>query len=266
MPSEARQQLKKWARHKLESLGDYLEYHAASLKSSTYYIDLFSHDATVGVTPPALETEAQFAGYIFVARDGGQVREIRRLTAAHRGKTTLISGSLVHDSVVRRLFDRIPRSASSFALIDPPGYRRLRWSLVKKLAVHGVDWRRHKIDLLIIFPLEMALARNLARPECAASITRLFGGSDWLEIKKSLVEGSTGLDAVRRQLVALYKKGLKGLGYRYVSDASPAPFSRPPVYHVIWASDRQSRAKLLADIWGRPRYLAGELFAGEKAV
>jgi three-Cys-motif partner protein len=266
MPGEARGQLKKWARHKLESLGDYLEGHAAGLKSDTYYIDLFSHDAAAGVTPPALETEARFAGYIFVARDGGQAREIRRLTAAQGGKTSVITGSLVHDSVVKRLFDSIPRSASSFALIDPPGYRRLRWSLVKKLATHGVDWRGHKTDLLIIFPLEMALTRNLTRPECAASITRLFGGSDWLEIKKSLVAGSAGIDAVRHQLVALYSKGLKSLGYRYVSDASPAPFSRPPVYHVIWASDRQSRAKLLADVWGRPRYLAGELFAGEKAV
>jgi hypothetical protein len=129
-----------------------------------------------------------------------------------------------------------------------------------------VDWRGHKTDLLIFFPLEMALARNLTRPECAASITRLFGGSGWLEIKKSLVEGSANLDIVRHQLVALYKKGLQGLGYRYVNDASPAPFSRPPVYHVIWASDRQNRATLLADVWGRPRYLAGELFAGEKAV
>jgi three-Cys-motif partner protein len=213
-----------------------------------------------------LETEARFDGYIFMARDGSQAREIRRLTAAHRGKATVISGSIVHDSVVRRLFDSIPRSASSFALIDPPGYRRLRWSLVKKLAAHGVDWRGHKTDLLIFFPLEMALARNLTRPECAASITRLFGGSGWLEIKKSLVEGSANLDIVRHQLVALYKKGLQGLGYRYVNDASPAPFSRPPVYHVIWASDRQNRATLLADVWGRPRYLAGELFAGEKAV
>ena len=266
MPGKGQGQLKKWARHKLESLGDYLENHAAGLKSSTYYIDLFSHHAAESVAPPALETETQFDGYVFVARDGGQAREIRRLSAAHRGKTTVISGSLVHDSVVRRLFDSIPRSASSFALFDPPGYRRLRWSLVKKLATHGVDWRGHKTDLLIIFPLEMALTRNLTRPECAASITRLFGGSDWLEIKKSLVDGSINLDAVRHQLIALYKKGLKGLGYRYVNDASPAPFSRPPVYHVIWASDRQNRARLLADVWGRPRYLADELFAGEKAV
>ncbi len=265
MPGEARQQLKKWARHKLESLGDFLENHAAGLKSRTYYIDLFSHDTAAGVTPAVFETETRFTGYIFAARDGGQAREIRRLTAAHRGETTVISGSLVHDSVVRRLFDGIPRSASSFALIDPPGYRRLRWSLIKKLATHGVDWRGHKTDLLIIFPLEMALTRNLTRPECAASITRLFGGSDWLKIKKSLVEGSSNLDVVRHQLVSLYKKGLKSLGYRYVSDTSPAPFSRPPVYHVIWASDRQNRARLLADVWGRPRYLADELFAGEKA-
>jgi three-Cys-motif partner protein len=266
MPGEARGQLKKWARHKLESLGDYLEGHAAGLKGSTYYIDLFSHQAAAGVTPPALQTDVNFTGYIFVARDGSQAREIRRLTAAHRSKATVISGSIVHDSVVKRLFDSIPRSASSFALIDPPGYRRLRWSLVKKLATHGIDWRGHKTDLLIFFPLEMALARNLTRPECAASITRLFGGSGWLEIKKSLIEGSADLDTVRQQLVTLYKKGLQGLGYRYVNDASPAPFSRPPVYHVIWASDRQNRAKLLADVWGRPRYLAGELFAGEKAV
>ena len=93
------------------------------------------------------------------------------------------------------------------------------------------------MELLIIFPLEMALLRNLTRQECEASITRLYGNRKWQEIKQKRLENKIGLEEMRHKLVELFKAGLKGLGYRYVEDFKPASPSRQPFYHLIWASE-----------------------------
>jgi hypothetical protein len=114
--------------------------------------------------------------------------------------------------------------------------------------------------LLIIFPLEMALLRNLTRKECENSINRLYGNSGWQAIRQKRMDNQLGLDKVRKELVELFKANLKSLDYKHVEDAEPARFSNPPYYHVIWASDRFSRLKELKEAWGRERYLPGELF------
>ena len=135
----------------------------------------------------------------------------------------------------------------------------LRWKTIERLASHGADWKGKKMDLLIVFPLEMALLRNLTRPECEASINRLYGSQQWKEIKQEKRDGKIELDEVRHRLVALFKDRLKGLGYKYVADFKPVAFSRSPFYHLIWASDKDSGTKFLEETWGKPRYLPCEL-------
>ena len=214
--------------------------------------------ASAAVTVPGLEE--------FVASDQPDAENLKLLTAAGNTESNveIITGSCLSEKVIRQLFDLIPRSASSFALIDPPGYRRLRWSLVKKLARHGSDWQGHKTELLIVFPLEMALLRNLSRPECEASITRLYGNQEWLQIRQDWQEGEIDTTEVRKRLVALYQTGLKNLGYRYVASLEPAQSPHPPVYLLIWASDEANRIKMVASAWNRPRYLPGEMFYRDK--
>ena len=274
MPGQAQKQIKKWACHKLECLSDYLEGHTRALNNTRCcYLELFARGDNYiyrdtdypinGSELRALRIKARFAKYIFVVRDRGQAQSLKRLTAPYNGDIGIVSGNCIHRRVLKEVFDLVPRSMASLALIDPPGYRRLRWSLIKNLATHGGDWQDHKTELLIIFPLEMALLRNLTRPECEASITRLYGNSQWLEIKREWQEGKIGPGQARQQLVALFKAGLKGLGYRYVNDFSPACFSKPPVYHIIWASDGNSRIKMIEEAWGKPRYLPGEMFHDE---
>ncbi len=262
-------QISKWVCHKLECFSDYIEAYTRTLgNSGCCYLELFAScgsctckgtDCHVdGSELRALKTK--FTKSIFVVKDYQDAENLKRLVAPFSTDNTIITGNLISDKVMRRAFDLIPRSSCSFALIDPPGYRRLRWSTIKKLALHGSDWKGHKIELLIILPLEMALLRNLARPECEASINRLFGNQKWQLIRQERLEGKIEADEARKKLVALFKAGLKSLGYRYVEDLSPARFTNPPYYHLIWASDRASRAKMLANAWGKERYLPCELF------
>ena len=271
-PSLTQKQIRKWTCHKLECFTDYIEAYAKTLGSTKCcYLELYAGSGSCvckdsdccieDYEPRALKTK-KFAKYIFVVRNHQDAENLKRLTAPHNTDNTMeiITGNCISEKVIRQLFDLIPRSASSFALVDPPGYRRLRWSTIKKLAAHGSDWRNHKMELLIIFPLEMALLRNLTRPECEASITRLYGNNKWQAIKQVRLDNKIELSEVRHRLVELFKAGLKGLGYKHIEDLKPASPSRQPFYHLILASDTGTTAGILKDAWGKPRYLPCELF------
>jgi len=270
IPGKIPKPIRKWTCHKLECFADYIEAYSKGLKNTECcYLELYSGCGSCickGTNCRINDSElrvlkTKFAKYIFVVRNHQDAENLKRLTAPHNTDNTIeiITGNCISEKVIRQLFDLIPRSASSFAFIDPPGYKRMRWATIKKLTAHGSDWRGHKIELLIVFPLEMALLRNLTRPECEASITRLYGNRKWLEIRQARLDGKIELSEVRHRLVELFKAGLKGLGYKYVENFEPTQFANPPFYHVILASDSDTGTKILSDAWGKPRYLPCEL-------
>ena len=279
IPEERARQISKWACHKLECFADYIEAYARTLrKARCCYIELYAGcgrcvckgtECRVDDSElRALKTSTKFGKYIFVVGDYHNAVNLEQLSAPHNTDNIaeIINGNCINEWVIQRVFDLIPRSASSFTLIDPPGYRKLRWSTIKNLATYGKDWKGHKMELLIVFPLEMALLRNLTRPECEASITRLYGNLKWQEIKQHKLDGKMGLDKIRHQLVELFKTGLKDLGYKHVVDFRPARFSNPPIYHVILATDGDGKmAKIMEDAWGKQRYLPCELLYGLEA-
>ncbi len=270
-PEVIPRQIKRWVCHKLECFADYIDTYTESLTDTEcYYLELYAGggkclcegtDCSIDDSSlRALGTKTKFAKYIFVARDYENAEGLQQQTASgNTNDIEIIADNCNREKNIRRLLDIIPRSASSFAFIDPVGYRRLRWSTIKKLAAHSSDWKGRKMDLLIIFPLEMALLRNLTRPECAASITRLYGNHQWQEIRQKKMEGEIGLDESRHQLVELFKAGLKSLGYKHVGDFKPPSFSRQPFYHLIVVSDRNRVTEILNDTWGKARYLPCEL-------
>ncbi|GAI22140.1 unnamed protein product, partial [marine sediment metagenome] len=169
-------QIRKWTCHKLECFAEYIEAYTRTLDNNRCcYLELYAGcgncickgtDCIIEDSAlRALGTETKFAKYILIVRDSQDADSLKRLTASYdTADIKIITGNCVNEKVLQQAFDLIPRSVSSFALIDPPGYRKLRWSTIKKLTAHGKDWRGHKIELLIIFPLEMALLRNLTRP------------------------------------------------------------------------------------------------------
>lgn len=277
IPGKIPRQIRKWTCHKLECLSDYIAAYAKRLgKTNCCYLELYAGcgscvckgtDCRIDDSElRALKAKPKFAKYIFVVRNRQNAENLKRLTAPYNtDNIEVIIGDCNNEKVIRQLFDLIPRSASSFALIDPIGYRKVHWSTIKQLASHGADWKGNKIDLLIFFPLEMALLRNLTRPECQASITRLYGNQQWEEIKQDKLSGKIELDEVRTRLVELFKAGLRGLGYNYVEDFKPTWLSRQPFYHLILASDSDTGAKILKDAWGKSRYLRCELFHDEES-
>lgn len=267
--------IRKWACHKLECFGDYIEAYTSALGKGRYcYLELYASggkclckgtDCVIEDSAlRALSTTRKFDHYIIITKDPDDAQSLTHLTASSNSDISIITGNCVNERVLQQAFDLIPRSASTFTLIDPPGYRQLRWSTIRKLAAHGHDWKGHKVELLIIFPLEMALLRNLTRPDCEASINRLYGHHDWQEISQKRLASKLSLEKMRKKLVKLFMAGLKGLGYKYVEDFTPTSPSSHPLYHVISANDSQRRAKLIAEAWGKARYLPCELLYDKK--
>ena len=277
IPGKIPRQIRKWTCHKLGCFTDYVAAYAKTLRNTNCcYLELYAGcgscvckgtDCRIEDSElRALKTKPKFAKYIFVVRNRQNAENLKWLTTPYNtDNIEVIIGNCNNEKVIRQLFDLIPRSASSFALIDPPGYRKVHWSTIKQLATHGVDWKGNKIELLILFPLEVALLRNLMRSECEASITRLYGNQQWEEIKQEKLSGKIELGEVRNRLVELFKVGLRGLGYNYVEDFKPTGFSRQPFYHLILASDSDTGTKIMKDAWGKSRYLPCELFHGEKS-
>lgn len=269
--------IRKWACHKLECFGDYVEaFTAATGKDGHCYLELYAGggsclckgtDCVIEDSAlRALSTRRHFDRHVLIAHDPKDAESLAWLMTQRDGDIKIVTGNCVNDRVLKQAFDLIPRSASSFAFIDPPGYRQLRWSTVRKLAAHGQDWKGHKTELLIAFPLEMALLRNLTRPECQSSITRLYGSRDWQEISQKKQEGKISSEKMRTRLVRLFKAGLKELGYKYVEDFKPASPSSHPLYHVISASDSGRRINMITQAFGKARYLPCELLYTKKAT
>ncbi len=266
------QQASKWTCHKLECTADFIGMVSAGARDPGCCVELFASPRGHACRAAACEQAAsgepashrmrqRFSRCIYIARneeEAGKLAEI--VSPSGPGHSQVITGNPLHESVIRQLFDAIPRSTTSLVIIDPPGYSALRWSVIKKLAQHGADWKGHKMDLLILFPLEMSLVRNLARKECENSINRLYGGPSWQAARLEKMEGKPDLNRMRRDLIGIFKENLKSLGYKHVEDAEPARFSNPPYYHVIWASDRASRVNELKEAWGRERFLPCEMF------
>ncbi|MGD9117867.1 MAG: three-Cys-motif partner protein TcmP [Dehalococcoidia bacterium] len=267
--------IRKWGCHKLECFGDYIEAYTAALgKERHCYLELYASGGQCSCKGTdciiedsalrALSTQRHFDRHVLIAHDPDDAESLAWLMTQRNGDVKIVTGNCVKERVLKEAFDLVPRSASSLALIDPPGYRQLRWSTIRKLAAHGQDWKGHKVELLILFPLEMALLRNLTRPECQSSITRLYGHRDWQELSQKRLAGKISLEKMRDKLVRLFKAGLKGLGYKYVEDFKPASPSSHPLYHVISANDSQRRAKMMAEAWGKARYLPCELLYDKK--
>ena len=177
---------------------------------------------------------------------------------------SIFSGNPDNIRTLVHLLDTIPRSASGLIFIDPPGYRYLSWSSLNHLAAHGKNWQNEKLDLLILFPLEMALLRNFQRPECEKSITQFFGNRRWEDFKRQSQVQKLAAGDLKTQLIELFKTGLFELGYRYVEDFRPAAPTPEPYYHIIYASDRASRLKYIQEAWGQSRFLKCELLYSER--
>lgn len=251
--------------HKLECLEDFLKGFASSGATRNYcYLEIFArpgkficHESGAQISSlssRASDIKPGFGRMVMAAQNEEALENFSNINGL------IVSGNILHDSVQRKIFDQIPRSSNILCVIDPPGYRRLRWSTMKKMISGSTNWQGQRMDALLILPLENALFKNMGRVECASSINRFFGTNEWQNTAGELAAGRISPLKARLEMVNLYAENLKSQGYRHVEVFNPAKPGRMSAYFIIWTSDTSSRIKQIKNIWQKTRFLPGEMF------
>jgi three-Cys-motif partner protein len=259
----------------LESFSEFMDsYSPATRKAGYCYLELFTgYGASPcngteclleGTALRALKSRSKFTRYAFLAQNRSTAENLKPLVTPYNvaNNVQVLTGNPNNEKSLSLLLDNVARSSSSLVVIDPGGYRQLHWSTMEKLAAHGKNWEGDKAELLIIFPMEMALVRNLMRPECQQSITRFYGTQQWEEIKRQKIVKKIKPEDIKYRLIELYKNGLLNLGYHYVEAFKPASPTPDPYYYLIYAGDKMSRLNDIKRAWGKSRFLRCELLYG----
>lgn len=186
---------------------------------------------------------------------------LRARSAAYGAKTTVHCGD-VNEEIDMLVRDQVPPRAPCFCLFDPQG-TELAWSTLVRVA--ATPKRIRKPELLILFPLRMALLRLLTtqravNPEMSDQLDRTFGSHAWASIHKARVKGEFDPTEAQARYLGLYCGGLRELGYGWVrSKAIMAPrapgLRRQEMYHLIFATDHEAGDKIMEDVFRRPYIL-----------
>ena len=261
----------KWTALKLEHLDHYLQAYvkAASRARERHYIDAFAGCGecvlidngfpVMGSPWRALYAIPSFTQYHFVEKKAGLAAHLRK-TLSDRGfenaHAYLGDCNLVLPAEV---LPRVPHDVPSFAFLDPTGLQ-LHWKTIEKLAGHRTGLR---MELLILYPYDMAINRlfglALASDVLNNTLTRFFGSDSWERQYRESVRAGEDPHRRRERFLALYTSVIKGLGYRYVEAYGPLYSGHRPLYNVIFAGDHPIGAKIMNDVWGKLRFVPGEI-------
>jgi three-Cys-motif partner protein len=203
-----------WAREKLECLRKYLSFYTTALKNQTWcrgtiYVDAFagpgrspvrstgqqriaepslweveSDPATTeflnGSPRVALDIPIPFTKYVFVERNAGRLRQLHTLIAEYGGRRDIAvrsrdANTEIKDLVLNSGIDWQSHRAVMF--LDPFGMH-VPWTTMETVA------RTRAIEVMINFPLGMAIQRLLARSGDISSgrqhaLDEYFGDPGW---------------------------------------------------------------------------------------
>ncbi|MCK4362437.1 MAG: three-Cys-motif partner protein TcmP [Dehalococcoidia bacterium] len=263
--------VRKWTALKLEYLDYYLQAYVIATKQSRekHYIDAFAGcgDCSIietgyqieGSPWRALSTIPSFTQYYFVEKEEDLASHLRvkifekDLTHAH-----VYTGDC-NEVIPRLILPKIPKNVPSFTFLDPPGVQ-INWQTVRSLASHRTNM---KMELLILYPYDMAIARlfpiALKNPAVYNTLTRFYGNEKWIEELEDSLEAEETAKQRRERFIQLYLNNLKDLGYCHVEPYGPLYSGHRPLYYVIFASDHAIGAKIMRDVWGKTRFIPGEL-------
>lgn len=258
----------RWTAIKLEHLDHYLQAYVTASKRSLErsYIDGFAGcgDCMLegtgipveGSAVRALRAVPAFTEYHLVEIDPASAQHLRSKVAGH-GNVSVYTGDC-NVLLPTQVLPRVSKRSASLAFLDPTGLQ-LHWDTIVALASHRTGPRR--MELLILYPFDMAIDPRLFNVRIHPALTRFFGSqSGWeLQLEESghLQENR---DQRRDRFVRFYCARLRQLGYQYVDEYGPLyDEHNRPLYNVVFASDHPVGAKIMKSEWSATRFVPGEL-------
>jgi len=236
----------KWTRDKHFYLESYINIFTHGMRKkwrNLNYIELFAgpgrcvirlEDQLIDGSPlVALKSKVPFTGYYFVEMEATSKKalEARCLAMSRSADCHFYSGDC--NSLVYDLKNDLPGESLDLAFIDPTGVH-ISFSTLEHLS------EGRKTDLVITFPLDMDIKRNIkqdAKLDSDTRIDRFMGARDWRDIVDAYE--TRKIPSMDRPLIDYYKGRLKSIGY-YISSGDDIHIKNPsnnvPLYHVIFAS------------------------------
>jgi three-Cys-motif partner protein len=240
-----------WTRDKLKILTDYLPAYLTATQRAMerIYIDAFAgpgfnrlRRGEVINGSPLIGLDAvgsrgtRFDRLYFIENDTSAVQELTEVVADHpfSSRVQILPGD-VNDELPR-LIKKLPKRSPTFVFLDPEGIDP-RWSTIQAIA----DWQT---ELLVNFPLGMAINRN---PD-STKVDDYFGTEEW----RLLWSQSHSFKA--SSLLALYKRRLAELGYRFqVDDARLIRDSGGRrLYYLIFVSKVGVARRIMTSVFRQP--------------
>jgi three-Cys-motif partner protein len=115
------------------------------------------------------------------------------------------------------------------------------------------------MELLILFPFDMAINQNLSNPAAQEALDQFFGIADWRKELRTSQLRNEEITQRRQRFTHVYVQNLRSLGYQYVEEYGPLHWRNRPLYSVIFATDHPVGAKIMRDVWSKPRSIPGQL-------
>lgn len=262
---------------KLAIVGDYLKQFAlvSQRAPDRIYIDGLAASGT-GIDPTTGKTyhgsaslcfqvEPPFTEVYLVEKVPRLAAELENIAAGHPEATVIKEDVNV---AIPRLLATMNRRAPTFAFLDPEG-TELHWSTVEALARHkAVPPAKTKIELLILFPLQMCVLRLLnfktgKVPKAHAQrLQEMLGAeSPWREIWQRRLTGDISTPAeTRAAFLDAYCHQLKGLGYQHVLAREVAGDTGRALYYLVFASDHDVGKRIMKHEFATTSMDNGRLF------
>jgi three-Cys-motif partner protein len=255
-----------WSREKLFYIERYLEIFCTGMKDkwSLVYADLLagpgrcideSTDLEFPGSPLLALQRPEFRRLYFNDADPDVAAALHERAAGYSGERVRVDSRDCNDAVeVAREFlfpGGMIGGTLGLAVIDPTAFQ-MRFDALARFVAEA------RFDLIVVF-MSGYLKRFITAPEYAPRMDAFFGTGDW----RGLVDlRRAGERVTFRQLLDLYERRLRTLGYLHVDDsARMLNTRRSTIYHLVFASRNPKGAEFFGKINQRSREGQGRLFA-----
>ena len=216
-----------------------------------------SGELVAGSPVVALQVEPPFKHYYFIDIEAAKIEQLEE-TAGQRSDVDVFHGDcnkiLLEDVFPKVRYEDFRRG---LCLLDPYGLH-LDWNVI-----HAAG-QSLSIEIFLNFPIA-DINRNVlprdpekARPDQAERLTRYWGDDSWRQAAYRQIPGLFGAmeqKSTNKALAKAFRDRLKKVaGFRYVPEPIPMRNTKGAVvYYLYFASQNQTGAKIVGDIFSKYR-------------
>ncbi|ANO17388.1 Uncharacterised protein [Mycobacteroides abscessus subsp. abscessus] len=272
-----------WTRNKLQILADYLpRFNSASQRSEQrIYLDLMAGEPDNvekhtgekfdGSPTVALKSDPGFTtlrfGELGTKADKLSAALAERFPGDNRYRVVKGDCNETIDEVLREL--QPLNWAPTFAFLDQQG-AEIHWDTIEKLARFRQNKNNWKTELWILMSPAMIArgVRGTNAEEFERQVSLLYGGDDWLRIKRALHSRTITAGQYRQEMVNLMRYRLEtDLGYQF-THRIPMTMStnKMTIFDMVFATDHYVGDRIMQHLYNQAAQREPEMMRQARAA